>query len=256
MAFLPGIFGKAATQPVVQQSPVNANGSGGPASQQQQPANGQISPQAQAQQQSPQTPAGGPQPPVTSPLDQFTAYFKPQPRDPKAPQVPTLRDPYLTPLDPTAFKQQVAQANFTSNIPQGVMQKAMSGDATAFQEAINSAAREAFSAAAQLSHGLAEQATRTGLERFDGALDGRIKNYSVRTQNVSNEALNHPAVAPMLNAVKAQIAQSNPNLSPMEIQTQAEQYFDQMSNVLQGSKQQNTPAPAGSRETDFSSYLA
>lgn len=252
MAFLPGIFGKA-TAPVAQPAPANANGSGGPAAQQQQPANSQVSQQAQAAQTTPQAPAGGPQ----NPLDSFAAYFKPQQRDPKAPQAPTLRDPYLTPLDPTAFKQQVAQANFTSGIPQETMQKAMAGDAAAFQEAINSAAREAFSAAAQLSHGLAENATRTGIERMDGMLDGRIKNYSLRNQNTTNEALNHPAVAPMLNAVKIQIAQSNPALSPIEVQTQAEQYFEQMSSVLQGSKQQSQqPVNTGPKETDFSSYLS
>lgn len=256
MAFLPGIFGKAATQQPAQTAPANSNGSGGPAAQQQQPANSQVSPQAQAAQTQPTQPAGGPQEPVASPLDMFTDYFKPQVRDPKAPQAPTLRDPYLAPLDPVAFKQQVSQANFTSGIPAETMQKAMAGDATAFQEAINTAAREAFSAAAQLSHGLSEQATRAGLERFDGALDGRIKNYSVRTQNVSNEALNHPAVQPMLSAVKIQIAQSNPNLSPAEIQSQAEQYFEQLTSVLGGAKQQaQQAANPGPKPTDFSSYL-
>ena len=51
MAFLPGIFDKAATQQPQQPAPVNANGSGGPASQQQQPANSQVTPNAQAAQQ-------------------------------------------------------------------------------------------------------------------------------------------------------------------------------------------------------------
>jgi hypothetical protein len=256
MAFLPGIFGKAATQQPQQPSPANSNGSGGPASQQQQPANGQIAPQAQAAQQQPTQNAGGPQQGTASPLDSFTDFFKPKQRDPNAQAAPTLRDPFLAPLDPAAFKQQVSSANFAAGIPQDTMTKAMSGDPTAFADAINHAAREAFSAAAQLSHGLAEQATRTGLERLDGSLDGRIKNYQLRTQNTTNEALNHPAVAPMLSAVKMQIAQSNPNLSPAEVQNQAEQYFDQMAGVLQGSKQAaQQPANTGPRETDFSSYL-
>ena len=256
MAFLPGIFGKAATTQPQQPAPANANGSGGPAAQQQQPANAQVSPQAQGAQQQATAPAGGPQAGTASPLDSFTAFFAPKPRDPNAQAAPTLRDPYLAPLDPTAFKQQVSQANFAASIPQDTLTKAMSGDQGAFADAINHAAREAFAAAAQLSHGLAEQATRTGLERLDGSLDGRIKNYQLRTQNTTNEALNHPAVAPMLSAVKMQIAQSNPNLSPAEVQNQAEQYFDQMAGVLQGSKQAaQQPANAGPRETDFSSYL-
>lgn len=253
MAFLPGIFGRAASQPATAPAPINSNGSGGPAAQQQQPANSQVTQDAQAAQTAAQPPAGGPQ----NPLDSFSDYFKPKAKDPKAPQAPTLRDPFLTPLDPAAFKQHVAKANFTQGIPQDTIQKAMGGDAAAFQDAINMAAREAFSAAAQLSHGLAENATRAGIDRMDGALDGRFKNYSLRNQNVTNEALNHPAVAPMLNAVKIQIAQSNPALSPTEVQQQAEQYFDQMSTVLQGSKQAaQKPVNTGPKETDFSSYLA
>lgn len=253
MAFLPGIFGKAAAPAPVAPAPANNNGSGGPAAQQQAPANSQVTQQAQAAQTAPQAPAGGPQ----NPLDSFVDYFKPRQVNPNAPVAPSLRDPYLAPLDPAAFKQQVAQANFTSSIAPETMQKAMSGDATAFAEAINSAAREAFSAAAQLSHGLAENATRSGIERMDGMLDGRMKNYSLRTQNVSNAALTHPAVQPMLNAVKIQIAQSNPSLSPTEVQSQAEQYFDQMTSVLQGSKQQaQQPVNTGPKETDFSAYLA
>jgi len=256
MAFLPGIFGKAATQQPTQPAPANANGSGGPASQQQQPANSQVAPNAQAAQQQPTQNAGGPQQGTASPLDSFTDFFKPKPRDPNAQVAPGIKDPYLAPLDPTAFKQQVSQANFAASIPQETLTKAMSGDPAAFAEAINHASREAFAAAAQLSHGLAEQATRTGLERMDGSLDGRIKNYQLRTQNTTNEALNHPAVAPMLNAVKMQIASSNPTLSPAEVQSQAEQYFDQMAGVLQGSKQQaQAPANTGPRETDFSTYL-
>lgn len=256
MAFLPGIFGKAATVQPQQPAPANSNGSGGPAAQQQQPANSQVTPQAQVAQTQPTQQAGGPQRGTASPLDSFTDFFKPKPRDPNAQQAPTLRDPYLAPLDPATFKQQVSQADFAASIPQETIAKATSGDPAAFAEAINHAAREAFAAAAQLSHGLAEQAARTGLERLDGSLDGRIKNYQLRTQNTTNEALAHPAVAPMLNAVKMQIAQSNPNLSPAEVQHQAEQYFDQMAGVLQGSKQQaQQPANAGPRETDFSSYL-
>ena len=72
------------------------------------------------------------------------------------------------------------------------------------------------------------------------------------------EALQHPAVAPMLNAVKMQIASSNPNLSPDQVQQQAEQYFSQMADVLVAPKQAAAAAAAKpkSGETDFSSYIA
>lgn len=254
MAFLPGIFGKQAA-PVAPAAPASpaavAGGGAGPVTQQQQaPANPGADPAAMNGAAGPGA-AGGPQ----NPMDSFVDMFKPRPVDPKAPRVPTMADPILGPMDPAAFKAQVAQANFTSAIPQETMQKAMSGDATAFAEAINAAAREAFSAAAQLSHGLVEHGSRTAAERVNGSLDSRIRNFQIRTQNTSNEALAHPAVAPMLNAVKVQIAQSNPNLSPEAVQTQAEQYFSQMADVLVAPKQQAAQAAAAPKTGDFSYLL-
>ena len=135
------------------------------------------------------------------------------------------------------------------------MQKAISGDPQAFAEAINTAAREAFAAAAQLSHGLVEHGARTAAERVDSSLDSRIRNFQIKSQNTSHEALAHPAVAPMLNAVKMQIAQSNPQLTPEAVQRQAEQYFTQMADVLVAPKQQAAAAAAKPSQNDFSYLL-
>lgn len=248
MAFLSGIFNKAPAQQAPAAAPAPT---GGPvAAQQAGPANPSADP-ANMQNQPAQPAAGGP----VNPLDQFSSLFQPKPVDPKAPKAPSLSDPYLGPLDPAAFRQQVDKANFTANIQPEIMQKALAGDQEAFASVINSAAREAFAAAAQLSHGLVEHGVRTGAERFNGALDSRIKNYQIRSQNSTNEALQHPSVAPMMNAVKMQIAQSNPQLSPEAVQAQAEQYFTQMSEVLLAPKLKAQEQAARPKETDFSSYL-
>jgi hypothetical protein len=251
MAFLPGIFGRQAQQQAPAVTPAAAaGGSAGPATQQQAPANPGAAPGAMVGAQS--APAvGGP----VNPMDSFADMFKPRQADPKAPRTPTLTDPYLGPLDPAAFKQQVATANFASAIPQDIVQKAMAGDGQAFMDAINMASREAFAASAQLSHGLVEHGARTAADRVSNSMDSRIRNFQIRSQNTSNEALAHPAVAPMLNAVKVQIAQSNPNLSPEAVQQQAEQYFTQMADVLVAPKQQAAAEAAKPAQGDFSYLL-
>lgn len=257
MAFLPGIFGRAnapAPAPAAQQlaapantPPINMNQNptGQPASLQQNPANPGANPAQMIDGQNA----------AVNPLDSFATMFKPKPVDPNAPKAPTLQDPLLGPLDPAAFRQQINQANFAASIPQDTIQKAMSGDAQAFSDAINSAAREAFAAAAQLSHGLVEHGARTAAERLNGSLDSRIRNIQIKNQNTSHEALSHPAVAPMLSAVKMQIAQSNPQLSPEAVQQQAEQYFTQMADVLTAPKRAAAQAASTPKEMDFSSYL-
>ena len=256
MAFLNGIFNRPQAPQAAAPAPLTgqSNGSAGPVGQQPAPANPGAAPQNLFNNPAP-TNAGGPQPPVASPLDAFVDIFKPKNVDPNAAKAPGLADPYLGPMDPTAFRQQVATANFAANIPQEQMQKALGGDVQAFSDVINSAAREAFAAAAQLSHGLVEQGVRTGADRLNGTLDSRIRNFQVKSQNTSNEALNHPAVAPMLNAVKSQIASSNPNLSAEQVQQQAEQYFTQMADVLVAPKQAAQAASSKPAGVDFSSYL-
>lgn len=255
MAFLPGIFGKqpaapAPAAPAPASPAAVAGGAAGPATQQQAPANPGAAPGAMMGAPTPAA-AGGPQ----NPMDSFVDMFKPRPVDPKAPKAPTLADPFLSPLDPTAFKQQVSTANFAAAIPQETLQKALSGDTQAFMDAINTASREAFAASAQLSHGLVEHGARTAADRVSNSMDSRIRNFQIRSQNTSNEALAHPAVAPMLNAVKVQIAQSNPNLTPEAVQQQAEQYFTQMADVLVAPKQQAAAAAAKPAQGDFSYLL-
>lgn len=251
MAFLPGIFSQKPATP----APVATPPAAGPASLQQQPANPQAAPANMTGAMPQPANPGGPQPAPASGLDAFTKLFQPQPVDPKAPKQLTMADPILGALDPAAFKQQIANANFASNVPQTQLQAALSGDTAAFQDVLNAVSREAFAAAAQLSHGLVENGVRTGAERLNGSLDSRFRDLSLRSQTTSNEQLNHPAVAPMLQGVKMMIAQSNPNLSPTEVQSQAEQYFTQMASALTAPKAGQTPDQNAPVKGDFSYLL-
>lgn len=254
MAFLNGIFNKApASAPAPQGAPA-AGGGAGPVSAQRengQPANPGANP-ANMQGTPGQAPAGGPEAPK---LDRFAEMFAPKQQDPNAPKTPGLNDPYLTPIDPAAFKQQVQSANFAAAIPQEVLTKAMAGDPAAFAQAINFAAQEAFSAATTISHGLSEHSARTAAERVSGSLDGRIRNSLIKGQNTSNATLANPAVAPVFNAIKSQIAQNNPQLAPAEVQQQAEQYFSEMSDAMTAPQRQAEQTKNTPKKPDFSYLL-
>jgi hypothetical protein len=197
-------------------------------------------------------PAGGPQ----NPLDAFSDMFKPKQVDPNAAKPPTLADPVLPPWDANAFKQQISTANFASSIPQDTITKALSGDPAAFTEAINMAAREAFLASAQVTHGLVEHGSRAAAGRVDASLDSRVRSAQINMQNTTNEALTHPAVSPLVQLAKRQIAQSHPNLSPEAVQQQAEQYFANMAEVLMAPKQAAAQEAATPKQGDFSYLLS
>lgn len=249
MSFLPGIFGKKPETPT----------GAGPALKQPAPANPGADPANMIAGNNPAQPAaGGPTGTADKPaLDAFSDLFKPRQVDPNAPKRATLADPLLTPLDPAVFQQHVQNADFTSGIPAETMQKAMGGDAAAFAEAINSASRAAFAAAAQLSQGVSEHAAREAATRLDGTLDSRIRNHSIRTQNSTNPALSHPAAAPMVNAIKAQIATQNPALTAVQVQERAENYFTTLADSLAApqKEQQKAAEAATKKANDFSWML-
>jgi len=255
MAFLPGIFSKspapAPAAPVVQQ-PAPAVAPSAPASQQPAPANPNAAPAAMLTNNGQGTPnAGGPQP---ADLSSYATLFKPQPVDPNATKPLTLADPILSPVDPAKLREQVQAANFTSNIPVETFQKALGGDVAAFQDAINAAAREAFAAATQLSQGMVEHGSRTAAERALGQVDSKVRNHLLRVQNTSNEVLSNPAVSPVFNAVKAQIAQAQPHLTPEAVQKAAEGYFTEMASALTAPQRQAEEAKTAPKQQDFS-YL-
>lgn len=257
MAFLNGIFNKPATPPVApqQQGAPASGGSAGPVSAQRagdQPANPGANPANMNG--NPGTPnAGGPEAPK---LERFADLFKPKQVDPNAAKQPSLSDPFLTPLDPAAFRTQVQSADFAASIPQDVLQKAMGGDPAAFAQAINIASREAFTAATTLSHGLAENASRQAADRLNTSLDGRIRSSLIKGQNTDNAVLNSPAVSPVFNAIKSQLAQTNPGLSPAEVQSHAEQYFFEMSEQLTAPQRQADEAKNAPKKNDFSYLLS
>jgi len=268
MAFLDNIFNRNASpapDPAAQSAvPVapgaNQPSGAGPATKQAAPANPGANPAAMAAGAVPATPAvpvaeaGG----AATGLDAFNDLFKPRPVDPNAPKAPTLQDSYLGPLDDAAFQQQVSKTNFVAGIAPDVLQKAASGDAAALADAINAAAQAGFAAATKLTHGLVDHGARSAAERVSGTLDSRIRQNQIRTQNGSNDVLNHAAVNPIFTMVKERIAGQNPSLSPAEVAARAEDYMTQVGQAFVGGKSadnggQNPQAPA---EPNFGSYLS
>lgn len=257
MAFKFGIFGQSpapapAPAPAAAPTPAPAPGPAGPASQQTSPANPGATPAGISA-----VPDGGKQgldQPAT--LDSFKDLFAVKPVDPNAPKQPTLSDPLLGPIDPAKFQETVKQANFTAGLDPAMAQKALGGDTQALMDLINGAAQNAFTAAATMSHNLSESAARTAALRLDQGLDGRIRSNAIRSYTPENPVLQHPAVAPVLGAIKAQIANQNPQLSAAEVATQAEKYFLGMAAEIQAPAQQEAAKAASQvpATMDFSKF--
>jgi hypothetical protein len=202
-------------------------------------------------QQPPGTSANGPAEPVL-PLDQFKDIWSNPPADPKAP-VDKYGQPLLN-IDPAAIATQVGKMNFLDGISSELLTKATSGDAAAFSQVVNTSIQKALAAQVQLSGQMVEGAVSENNRRFETRLPKQIKEAQVNDVRSSNTVLSHPAAAPMLDMAKRSLMAKNPNLSPQEIHSQAEEMLSTFAQSLVEDKQKRTqPAPVKD-PSDFSSW--
>lgn len=208
-----------------QQQPPQQQPPGTPGSTMQQRPGQQAQPGQSAQQQ---PSAGGSQQSSgqNSSLDAFADLWK---TDPTKTPNPASQDPWADPLfatDPSKIREAASKMDFLGQVPQDLMQKAMSGnDPQAFMQVINAVGQNTLAAALQIGTATTEHAGKQIGERFNKSLPGRFKDMQIEGTQPSDPRLQHPAVQPMLKFARNQVKQMNPDASPQEIQAKAEEYI-------------------------------
>lgn len=179
--------------------------------------------------------------PEGSQLDTFNDLFKMETDDKGQPIVRS--DPMDGPimnLDAAKLQEAAKKMNFTQGMDPEILQKAMSGsDPAAFMQVLNTAVQNGFQGAIKVTQQMAEEAIQRNNARVEAALPDRIRTTQIRQHQSSNPVLSHPAVAPIMEGLKATIAQKNPNLSPDRVAGMAEQYFMAMHGELNNVSQAN-----------------
>ena len=142
---------------------------------------------------------------------------------PIAPQADPLALPVLN------FKNEdvmtaSGKLDFMSSVNPELVTKALGGDAAAFADVINTAVRQAFGAATINTGQMVNGAFNTYSRQIDQALPTRLRNHEIATRQSDDPILSHPAVAPMVAAMKGTVAAKNPQLSPEQVQRVAEEY--------------------------------
>lgn len=194
-----------------------------------------------------------------SQLDSFVDIFK-MPTDKDGnPQLPD--DPLAQPLinvDAAKLKEAAGKMNFAAGINGELLQKAMSGqDPQAFMQVLNAVAQNGFFAAMQANANVVQTAFNKHTERFEAALPDRIRSTQISQTQAKHPALNHPAAAPMVAALKSQIATTNPHLSPDRVSEMAENYVIAMATDINNvnSKTNDKQKSAQKGETDWMGLL-
>ncbi|TXH08467.1 MAG: hypothetical protein E6R04_10595 [Spirochaetes bacterium] len=186
-----------------------------------------------------------------SPLDNWKDLWKNDSNSQGNPET----DPFSSPLfsaDPERIRETASKADFLSQLPQELIQKAMSGqDPSAFMEVINKVAQNSLATAVQLSMATVEQAgTRLG-DRFKKATPGYVKDAQLSGMRSDNPVLQNPAAEPMLQMIRDRIRRNEPNLSAADIQKKAEQYLTTFAGELSGSNKTADASRTQSSEQDW-----
>jgi len=191
-----------------------------------------------------------------SQLDNFKGIFT-MPTGPDGKPLETA-DPHNEPLlnlDPAKLQEAAAKMNFAAGVAPELLQKAMGGDAQAMSEVMSAAGRNAFVAATASMTRVVEDAINRNNQRNDQTLASRVRDVQINQAPVKHPALAHPAAAPVLAALKQQIAATNPTLSPDKVAEHAENYVIAMSTDVNTHNQQQTQAKTKSLEPDYGVFL-
>lgn len=165
-------------------------------------------------------------PEAVSRLDEFSKLWDDAPSTPEAEAAKGKPKGYLG-MDPSKFKEHASKLNFASLADPALVAKALSGDTQSFTAVMNSVVQGVMAASLQASHTMIER----GLTNADGKIwerfPGELKKHSLMDTGPSEDfpQANHPAVKPMYDNVRQQMAAKYPNSSTTELKSMTDRYM-------------------------------
>lgn len=197
------------------------------------------------------TPTPTPDPTTVSPMDQFKSLWEPvetQGTD------TTLPQNIFAGADPAKMLEAARKVDFSKSIPPEVLTKITAGGpeaATAFAQALNDVSQRAYAQSSFASTKMIEQALAKFQEGLNSRLPGQIKQHAVADSiRELNPALQHPAAAPIMEALQSQMAVKYPNATVAEIRDMASQYLTAFAGSALPQKKAD-PVPASENWEKF-----
>jgi hypothetical protein len=148
--------------------------------------------------------------------------------------------------DPAKMLEAARKVDFSKSIPPEILSKITAGGpdaAAAFAQALNDVSQRAYAQSSFASTKIVEAALQKFQEGMESRLPGQIKKHQVSDSlRASNPALQHPAAAPIMEAMQAQLTVKYPNATVAEIQDMASQYLTAFNSAANPKKVDAVPA--------------
>lgn len=195
--------------------------------------------------------------PEKSPLSEFSNLWH---NDPNAPKQPSITAPTFA-VDPAKILEAAKTIDFGKLVPADVMTKALGGDSTAFQNALNTVTQAAFAQSAMTTAKIVEAALTQQADKFKEILPVEVRKLQVSNQlQTDNPLFSNPAVSPMLKVLEAQLTAKYPTAPANEISKVAKEYLTQFADAVARGNNPASPAQGGNKlnggsQDDWSTYF-
>lgn len=198
-------------------------------------------------------PANGANPPEggeVSPLKKFADVWNTTPEDPNKPNGPQA-------LTSDQMLEAASKVDFTKVIDQSMLQKITAGGEGAVEALaaiLNKQSQTVYGQSTVVAQKLIEKAVSDAEARFAAQIPTLVKKQSLRESlGKDNPAFKDPAVAPLIQAIQAQLAEKHPGASVSELQELAQEYFTGAAEAFRPTRKPVVnPKDA---PTDWESYL-
>lgn len=177
--------------------------------------------------------AQGAQQAQVNPLDKFKDLFKP-PVGPDGKPIAAEGPKPIFNFDEGKFNEQLSKLNFSSNIPQELITKALSGDPEAFSESLNHMARQVYSYNMHTTMKMVEHAVTSQLGALRGELPNMIQSHQIKGTLQEDPVLSNPALAPMRQALETTFAAKFPHATQDQIKQHVTEYLGAVKDTLVG----------------------
>ena len=174
------------------------------------------------------TPAAAPSAAPASPLDDHTKLWQNDDTNKPAAAAP------LFDIDPAKFQSAIQGADFTTDIPPEIMQKALAGDVAAFTAAMNGVARQAFSHQTMATTKLIEQALDRRSQEMEAKMPEMVRKASISEQLQDSPLFQHEATKPLMAALQQQLQTKYPKATASQIAEQARNYVADFAKLAGG----------------------
>lgn len=188
---------------------------------------------------------------VDSPLDQFKDLWEPvKTEEGKEPATPPQ-------LDPEKLREVINKADFSSVIGKENLARIASGGEEAvgaFTESMNAVARQVMMQSTLASNKMIEQAVENALKAQESKFSSTIKQHTLTESLTSkNPLFKNPAIKPVLDAVRDQLAIKNPNASVAELTEMAQNFVKVMGEAMNPSLA-NIGDSSKNQDTDWDAF--